>query len=37
MTTATVSFKGKITLPADVLRVLQVDAGDRIEFVEVGQ
>jgi antitoxin PrlF len=36
MTTATVSSKGQITLPADVLRVLQVDVGDRVEFFEVG-
>ena len=34
MTTATVSSKGQITIPADVRQVLQVKAGDRVEFVE---
>ncbi|MGJ7524015.1 AbrB/MazE/SpoVT family DNA-binding domain-containing protein [Variovorax sp. LT1P1] len=35
MTTATVSSKGQITIPASVRQALQVDAGDRIEFVQV--
>lgn len=35
MTTATVTSKGQITIPADVRRSLNVEAGDRIEFVEV--
>ena len=35
MTTATVSSKGQITIPANVRRSLQVVAGDRVEFVEV--
>ena len=35
MTTATISSKGQITIPAEVRRALQVDAGDRVEFVEV--
>lgn len=35
MTTATISSKGQITIPADVRQALQVDTGDRVEFVEV--
>ncbi len=35
MTTATVSSKGQITIPAQVRQALQVAAGDRVEFVEV--
>ncbi|MBH2008938.1 MAG: AbrB/MazE/SpoVT family DNA-binding domain-containing protein [Xanthomonadaceae bacterium] len=35
MTTATVSSKGQITIPAEVRHALQVDTGDRIEFVEI--
>ncbi len=35
MTTATVTTKGQITIPANVRQALQVEAGDRIEFVEV--
>lgn len=35
MTTATISSKGQITIPAEVRRALQVTAGDRVEFVEV--
>ena len=35
MTTATVTSKGQITIPANVRRALQVEAGDRVEFVEV--
>ena len=37
MSTATVTSKGQITLPAGVRRALQVQPGDRVEFVEVGQ
>ncbi len=36
MTTATLTSKGQITIPAEVRRVLQVDTGDRVEFVAVG-
>lgn len=36
MTTATISSKGQITIPADVRQALHVDTGDRVEFVEVG-
>ena len=35
MTTATITSKGQITIPADVRRALAVDAGDRIEFVQI--
>ena len=35
MTTATVTSKGQITIPADVRRTLGVQTGDRVEFVEV--
>ncbi|MHB8948581.1 MAG: AbrB/MazE/SpoVT family DNA-binding domain-containing protein [Rhodoferax sp.] len=35
MRTATMATKGQITIPAEVRQALQVDAGDRIEFVEV--
>jgi len=35
MTTATISSKGQITIPADVRKALHVESGDRVEFVEV--
>lgn len=35
MTSATVTSKGQITIPVDVRLRLQVEAGDRVEFVEV--
>ncbi len=35
MTTATVTSKGQITIPAEVRQALNVDAGDRVEFVEL--
>ncbi len=35
MTTATVTSKGQITIPAEVRQALQVGAGDRVEFVQV--
>jgi antitoxin PrlF len=34
---ATITSKGQITIPARVRIALGVDAGDRIEFVEVGK
>jgi antitoxin PrlF len=37
MATATVTSKGQITIPIQVRNALGVDAGDRIEFVEVGK
>ncbi|MEO7854761.1 MAG: AbrB/MazE/SpoVT family DNA-binding domain-containing protein [Rubrivivax sp.] len=35
MTTATLTSKGQITIPADVRRALNVRSGDRVEFVQV--
>lgn len=35
MTTATVTSKGQITIPANVRQALDVDAGDQVEFVEM--
>ena len=35
MTTATLTSKGPITIPAAVREALGVDAGDRVEFVEI--
>jgi antitoxin PrlF len=35
MATATISSKGQITIPAVVRTALGVDAGDRVEFVEI--
>jgi AbrB family looped-hinge helix DNA binding protein len=35
MSTATVTSKGQITIPADVRLALNVRSGDRVEFVQV--
>ena len=35
MSTATVTSKGQITIPADVRKRLGLESGDRVEFVEV--
>lgn len=35
MTTATLTSKGQITVPAAVREALGVDAGDRVEFIEI--
>lgn len=35
MSTATLTSKGQITIPADVRRALNVQSGDRVEFVQV--
>jgi antitoxin PrlF len=35
MSTATITSKGQITIPAIVRAALGVEAGDRIEFVQV--
>ena len=35
MATATVTSKGQVTIPAAVRNALHIQAGDRIEFVEV--
>ena len=36
MSTATLTSKGQITIPAAVRQAMRVEAGDRVEFVEVG-
>ena len=35
MSTATLTSKGQITIPVDVRKALKVDAGDRVEFVQI--
>jgi antitoxin PrlF len=35
MSTATLTSKGQITIPADVRRELNVGTGDRLEFVQI--
>lgn len=35
MATATLTSKGQITIPASVRQTLALEAGDRIEFVEI--
>lgn len=35
MSTATLTAKGQVTIPSDVRRRMGLDAGDRIEFVEL--
>lgn len=35
MTTATITSKGQITIPAEVRQAMQVETGDRVEFVEI--
>lgn len=35
MSAATLTSKGQITIPADVRHALNVEAGDRVEFVQV--
>ena len=35
MATATLTSKGQVTIPADVRQRLGLEAGDRIEFVEM--
>lgn len=36
MSTATLTTKGQITIPAEVRHDLKVDAGDRVEFIQIG-
>jgi len=35
MPTSTITSKGQITLPRDVRQALGLDAGDKVDFVEV--
>lgn len=35
MATATITSKGQITIPAAVRQALRVDAGDRVEFIQL--
>ena len=35
MSTATLTSKGQITIPVAVREALRIEAGDRVEFVEV--
>lgn len=35
MTTATVTSKGQITIPAQIRDALHVGTGDRVEFVQI--
>ncbi|MDL2354570.1 MAG: AbrB/MazE/SpoVT family DNA-binding domain-containing protein [Pseudomonadota bacterium] len=37
MSTATVTSKGQVTIPAAVRLALSLDAGSRIEFVEISE
>ena len=35
MTTATITTKGQITIPAEVRHALKLEPGDRVEFIEI--
>lgn len=35
MSTATLTTKGQITIPAEVRKAMSVSQGDRVEFVEI--
>ncbi|QEA38280.1 AbrB/MazE/SpoVT family DNA-binding domain-containing protein [Pistricoccus aurantiacus] len=37
MVTATVTTKGQVTIPAQVRATLGLSAGDRVEFVPIGE
>ena len=36
MPTATLTSKGQITIPIDVRHRMNVNTGDRVEFIEIG-
>ena len=36
MPTATLTSKGQITIPIDVRNRMNVNTGDRVEFIEIG-
>lgn len=35
MTSAVLTSKGQVTIPAAVRKALRVDAGDRVQFIEI--
>jgi AbrB family looped-hinge helix DNA binding protein len=35
MSTATLTSKGQVTIPVDVRNDMKVDAGDRLEFIQI--
>jgi AbrB family looped-hinge helix DNA binding protein len=35
MSTATINFNGQVTVPVGVRKDLKIDAGDRVEFVQI--
>jgi len=35
MSTATITSKGQITIPVGIRNDLKVDAGDRVEFIQI--
>jgi len=37
MSTATVTSKGQVTIPADVRRALQIESGDQLFFMVEGE
>ena len=37
MAAATITSKGQVSIPVQVRAALGIDAGDRIEFIEVGK
>ncbi len=36
MATATVTSKGRVTLPVEIRKALAIEAGDRLEFISIG-
>lgn len=37
MSTATITSKGQVTIPADVRRALRIESGDRVVFMVEGE